>query len=75
MSLTAAEVAEIMRVVEQSKFDELRLDLDGLKLTLRRSGASGSIVRHVATPSAPERADTGMPFADEQATPDCRASQ
>ena len=56
MSLTAAEVAEIMRVVEQSKFDELRLDLDGLKLILRRSGASGSMTSHVATPSTEQAA-------------------
>ena len=42
MTLTAADVAEIMRVVEQSKFDELSLEIDGVKLTLRRAGASQS---------------------------------
>ena len=36
MSLTAAEVAEIMRLVEQSGFDELTLEMDGVKLSLRR---------------------------------------
>ena len=40
MTLTAADVAEIMRLVEQSKFDELNLEIDGIKLTLRRAGAS-----------------------------------
>ncbi len=40
MSLTAADVAEIMRLVEQSGFDELTLEIDGMKLALRR-GAAG----------------------------------
>jgi acetyl-CoA carboxylase biotin carboxyl carrier protein len=45
VSLTAADVAEIMRLVEQSGFDELTLEIDGMKLTLRRGataeGAAG----------------------------------
>ncbi len=40
VTLTAADVAEIMRMVEQSKFDELNLEIDGIRLTLRRAGAS-----------------------------------
>jgi acetyl-CoA carboxylase biotin carboxyl carrier protein len=36
MSLTAADVEEIMRLVEQSGFDELELEMGGTKLTLRR---------------------------------------
>ena len=51
MTLTAADVAEIMRLVEQSKFDELNLEIEGVKLTLRRS-ASGGMMRS-ATASAP----------------------
>ena len=39
MSLTAADVAEIMRLVESSSFDELSLELNGMKLHLRRGGA------------------------------------
>jgi acetyl-CoA carboxylase biotin carboxyl carrier protein len=39
MKLSAADVAEIMKLVEQSTFDELLLEVDGLKLTLRRGGA------------------------------------
>ena len=71
MSLTAAEVAEIMRLVEQSKFDELRLDMDGIKLTLRRTGASGCIVRHLTTPPATEdRAATDAPLAAPTGTSD-----
>ncbi|MGC1523367.1 MAG: acetyl-CoA carboxylase biotin carboxyl carrier protein [Steroidobacteraceae bacterium] len=47
MTLTAADVAEIMRIVEQSKFDELNLEIGGVKLTLRRAGASGEFVPSV----------------------------
>jgi acetyl-CoA carboxylase biotin carboxyl carrier protein len=41
MSLTAADVAEILRLVEGSSFDEFSLELDGLKLDFKRS-AHGS---------------------------------
>jgi acetyl-CoA carboxylase biotin carboxyl carrier protein len=53
VTLTAADVAEIMRVIEQSTFDELTLELDGVKLTLRRAGAAGGFVQNVATQSDP----------------------
>ena len=53
MTLTAADVAEIMRLVEQSKFDELNLEMDGVKLTLRRVGAAGRFVESVTTQSGP----------------------
>jgi acetyl-CoA carboxylase biotin carboxyl carrier protein len=51
VTLTAADVAEIMRVIERSTFDELTLELDGVKLTLRRAGAAGGFVQNVTTPS------------------------
>ena len=38
MSLTAADVAEILKLIEESTFDELNLEIDGIKLTLRRGG-------------------------------------
>ena len=57
MTLTAADVAEIMRIVATSKFDELSLDLDGVRLRLRRTGASGGFAQttteaQAATPIA-----------------------
>jgi acetyl-CoA carboxylase biotin carboxyl carrier protein len=55
VTLTAADVAEIMRLVEQSKFDELNLEIDGVKLTLRRS-ASGGMMRSASTAPAPSEA-------------------
>ena len=42
MSLTAAEVAEIMRLVEKSGFDELLLEIDGMKLIVKRGAAAQS---------------------------------
>jgi len=55
MSLTAAEVAEIMRLVEQSGFDELNLEIQGTKITLRRGAATAAAVPApaVAAPAAP----------------------
>lgn len=50
MSLTAADVAEIMRLVEQSNFDELTLEMDGIKLCLRRGEADH--LRSVLGPQA-----------------------
>jgi len=40
MSLTARDIAEITRLLEESTFDELDLEIDGLKIHLRRSGAA-----------------------------------
>jgi len=53
VTLTAADVAEIMRLVEQSTFDELNLEIDGVKLTLRRAGAAGGFARSVTTQPGP----------------------
>jgi acetyl-CoA carboxylase biotin carboxyl carrier protein len=49
VSLTAADVAEIMRLIEQSGFDELTLEIDGIKLSLRRNAPA----ENSAGPSAP----------------------
>jgi acetyl-CoA carboxylase biotin carboxyl carrier protein len=56
VTLTAADVAEIVRIVEQSTFDELSLEIDGIKLTLRRAGASGELSRSLTSRTA--QADT-----------------
>ena len=39
MSLTARDVAEILRLLEESSFDSLSLEIDGMKLNLRRHSA------------------------------------
>jgi acetyl-CoA carboxylase biotin carboxyl carrier protein len=55
VSLTAADVAQIMRLVEESGFDELTLEMDGIKLSLRRGAAPeisspGASAASAATP-------------------------
>ena len=54
MTLTAKDVAEITRLLEDSSFDELQLEIDGLKLSLRR----GTPVR-LETSTAPAAAVAG----------------
>jgi acetyl-CoA carboxylase biotin carboxyl carrier protein len=39
MTLTARDIAEITRLLEDSSFDELELEIDGLKIHLRRGDA------------------------------------
>ena len=58
MSLTAADVADIMRLLEQSSFDELILEMEGIKLSLRRGAATAAAV---ATPPTLAPAPTPMP--------------
>ena len=53
MNLTAADVAEILRLVEESKFDELNLDINGVKLVLRRAGARAPAASPAHSPAQP----------------------
>ena len=70
MTLTAADVAEIMRLVEQSSFDELSLEVDGIKLSLKRGvpveGSNASAV--VVEASDPQAAKKWPPAADIENT-------
>jgi acetyl-CoA carboxylase biotin carboxyl carrier protein len=69
VSLTAADVAEIMRLVEQSGFDELTLEIDGIKLSLRRGAAaelsSDPGLQTPADDAPDELAGAGAPAAAE----------
>ena len=40
MTLTAKDVAEIMRLLEESSFDSLSLEINGVKLNLQRGSAA-----------------------------------
>jgi acetyl-CoA carboxylase biotin carboxyl carrier protein len=53
--LTAQDVAEITRLLEESDFLELRLEHEGFKLTLKRAGGdhAGASATAAAAPSAP----------------------
>jgi len=46
VTLTAKDVAEIMRLLEQSSFDSLSIEIDGVKLNLQR-GSSAPVERTV----------------------------
>lgn len=63
MSLTARDVAEILRALEQSTFDTLELELNGVKLSLRRGGAAP------AAPAATPDATPAPVFASAPAIP------
>jgi acetyl-CoA carboxylase biotin carboxyl carrier protein len=56
MSLTAADVAEIMRLVEQSGFDELTLEMEGTKISLRRGAPAGTPALAPIAVAAPQPA-------------------
>lgn len=56
MTLTAKDVAEIMRLLEESSFDSLSLEINGMKLNLQRGNAAP--VRQVAAPSITPAAST-----------------
>lgn len=53
MSLTAADIQEIMRLIEASNFDELILETAGTKLVLRRGAAAASTATAVAAVAGP----------------------
>jgi len=55
LSLNAKEVAEILKALEASSFDSLELEMGGVKLSLRRSGAASSGAA-VPTPAARDAA-------------------
>ena len=56
MSLTARDVAEITRLLEESNFDELYLEIDGLKLSLKRASAAKTEAGHGSAEASPPAA-------------------
>ncbi len=71
MTLTAADVAQIMRLVEQSGFDELNLEIDGTKISLRRGTPVGTPMPTTAATAAPAPAPApASPAALTRADPD-----
>ena len=63
MTLTAKDVAEIARLLEQSEFLELRIEHEGFKITLKRAGArdpaSASATPPTVSPATPVPAGRG----------------
>jgi acetyl-CoA carboxylase biotin carboxyl carrier protein len=65
MTLTARDIAEITRLLEDSSFDELDLEIDGLKIHLRRSGAPPPPAPPAAArPASPPAALASAPTED-----------
>ncbi|HXY50365.1 MAG TPA: acetyl-CoA carboxylase biotin carboxyl carrier protein [Terriglobales bacterium] len=62
MTLTAKDVAEIMRLLEESSFDSLSLEMDGVKLKFQRGSAP-------AMPPAPDPPALAAPGAAAVASP------
>ncbi len=69
MTLTAADVAAIMRLVEQSGFDHLSLEMDGIKLSLSRGGVPTSAVEVPTADSSSSGAQSIAASAAPLATP------
>jgi acetyl-CoA carboxylase biotin carboxyl carrier protein len=51
VSLTAKEVADILQALEASGFDTLDLEMQGVKLQLRRNGAAPAAAARAAAPA------------------------
>jgi acetyl-CoA carboxylase biotin carboxyl carrier protein len=60
VSLTARDVAEIVRVLEESSFDSLELDINGMQLRLKRSGAVAPHSEAMQTRVADRNADAAL---------------
>jgi acetyl-CoA carboxylase biotin carboxyl carrier protein len=53
LTLTAKDVAEIMRILEESSFEELSLEMDGVKLRLLRRSAAQPALDPPPAPNPP----------------------
>jgi acetyl-CoA carboxylase biotin carboxyl carrier protein len=71
VSLTSKDVAEITRILEESSFDELYLEINGFKLTLKRSGAASSNapLTSAVQPAVPAAAPSHGPSAPSSPQP------
>ena len=60
MTLTAKDVAEIMRLIEESSFDSFLLEIDGVKLSLQRNSAR-TAAQSPDAPAVPPVGATELP--------------
>jgi acetyl-CoA carboxylase biotin carboxyl carrier protein len=68
LSLTAKDIAEITRLLEDSSFDELELEVGGMKIHLRRGGAA-AVPAPRASICAPVAASAPAPATPAAAAP------
>ncbi len=70
MTLTAKDVAEITKLLEESSFDELDLEIDGVKLSLRRGGGSAPAIEGLTGAVSPApRAPSGPTTSTASSSP------
>jgi acetyl-CoA carboxylase biotin carboxyl carrier protein len=69
LSLTAKDIAEITRLLEDSSFDELELEVGGMKIHLRRSGTAPAASVPRAGSPAPAATPVPVPTPAAAATP------
>lgn len=69
MNLTAKDVAEITRLLEGSAFDELYLESNGVKLTIRRAQPATSEAAAAAAAAAPSSSSSPSPSVADPASP------
>ena len=67
MSLTAKDIETITRLLEASSFDELELEMEGVKLSLRRRGATTPAGVVAGAPAVVPAASAAAPAADASA--------
>ena len=69
MSLSFKEVAEIIKIIDASECEELSLELEGIRLSVRRASASGTITaRQEDIPRAPDISSSSSAVLSTQAT-------
>jgi acetyl-CoA carboxylase biotin carboxyl carrier protein len=74
VTLTSKDVAEITRLLEESTFTELHLEIDGLKISLKRGAPGAPLPSTSITPPSigsgrPETRPTAPAAASEPADP------
>jgi acetyl-CoA carboxylase biotin carboxyl carrier protein len=68
VSLTAKDVTEILKALEASRFDSLDLEMNGVKVQLRRNGAAAMLPVHSA-PAIQAATPVTPPVASSMSAP------
>jgi acetyl-CoA carboxylase biotin carboxyl carrier protein len=71
MGLTDEDVREILRIIDESELDELRIETPDFRLHVRRGGAAQPPAEPAAPPEPP-RAAPARPGSDGAAAPEAR---
>lgn len=69
MTLTAKDVAEILRLLDSSSFDSLTLEMHGLKMNLQRGAAAQTAATPAPQPSAELQPQPAQPAPRRAAPP------